>query len=119
MRVRRTLAALCTIVPLVWAATGCSDTSAGRITATRGLTFAQTISNPIHGRCHAFAPRGVDRVTNQLGSDIVLHKGPRCTDPVGRPSSYLSSTFSASAVVSLGRWRSFSMVGWSSPVSPN
>ncbi|WUH92235.1 hypothetical protein OG900_20385 [Streptomyces sp. NBC_00433] len=119
MRVRRTLAALCTIVPLVWAATGCSDTSAGRITATRGLAFAQTISNPIHGKCHSFAPRGVDRVSNNLGIDIVLHKGTGCTDPVGRPSSYLVSTYSASAVVSLGLWRSFSTVGWPSPVSPN
>ncbi|MFG1805356.1 hypothetical protein [Streptomyces sp. NPDC049040] len=119
MRVRRTLAALCTIVPLAWAATGCSDTSAGRITATRGLVFAQTISNPIHGHCHDFAPLGVDAVSNNLGIDIVLHKGPNCTDPVGRPSAYLGTTFSATAVAKLGLWRSFSTVGWPPPAAPN
>lgn len=119
MRVRRTLAALCTIVPLVWAATGCSDTSAGRITATRGLDFFQTIESPPHGKCQVFAPLGVDRVSNNLGIDIVLHKGPRCNDPAGRPSTYLSSTFTQSAVVSLGLWHSFSTVGWPPPVPPS
>ncbi|WP_327289966.1 hypothetical protein [Streptomyces sp. NBC_01198] len=119
MRVRRTLAALSTIVPLVWAATGCSDTSAGQITATRGATFTQTISNPIHGKCHAFAPLGVDRVSNGLAIDIVLHRGASCTDPVGRPSSYLATTLTTSAVVSLGLWHSFSTVGWGPPAAPN
>lgn len=119
MRVRHTLAVLCAIVPLVWAATGCSDSSGGQITATRGLTFAQSISNPAHGKCQAFAPLGVDRVSNHTGIDIVLHKGFRCTDPAGRPSSYLASTYSASAVISLGVWHSFSTVGWPPPVNPN
>ncbi|WP_329177008.1 hypothetical protein [Streptomyces sp. NBC_01477] len=118
MRVRRTLAALCSIVPLVWAATGCSDTSGGRITATRGADFTQSIVNPVQGKCQELAPLGVDEVMNGTGIDIVLHKGPHCTDPAGRPSSYLASTFSANAVVALGLWRSFSTVGWPPPVPP-
>jgi hypothetical protein len=116
MRVRRTLAALCTIVPLVWAATGCSDSSGGQVIGTRGLTFKQSVDDPVHGECHAFAPLGVDAVSNHTGIDIVLHKGPRCTDPAGRPSSYLASTFSTTAVARLGLWRSFSTVGWPPPV---
>lgn len=119
MRVSRTLAALCTIVPLVWAATGCSDSSGGQIVGSRGLTFRQTFEGPIHGKCHAFAPQGVDRVSNNTGIDIVLHKGPNCTDPTGRPSSYLATSFSESAVVKLGLWRSFSTVGWGPPVPAN
>lgn len=119
MRVRRTLAALCALVPLVPAATGCSDSSGGQITATRGLHFVQTISNLTRRGCHLFAPLGVDRVSNGLGIDIVLHRGRDCTDPPGRPSSYLASTHSASAVVSLGLWHSFHTVGWPPPVPPD
>lgn len=116
MRVRRTLAALCAIAPLVWAATGCSDSSGGQVIGTRGLTFRQSVQDPVHDKCHSFAPRGVDRVSNNTGIDIVLHKGPHCTDPPGRPSSYLATSLSATTVLELGLWRSFSTVGWPPPV---
>ena len=116
MRVRRTLAALCAVVPLAWAAAGCSDTSAGQVIGTRGVTFRQTISNPVHDKCHSFAPSGVDQVTNDTGVDIVLHKGPDCSDPAGRPSFYLVATYSTTAVARLGLYRSFTTVGWPPPV---
>jgi len=57
MRVRRTLAALCAIAPLVWAASGCSDSSGGQVIGTRGLTFRQSVQDPVHDKCHAFAPK--------------------------------------------------------------
>jgi hypothetical protein len=121
MRVRRPLAALCTLVPLVLAATACSDSSAGLVTGTNGTTFSQTISDPAQGsgKCHAFAARGVDSVTNTTAIDIVLHKGPHCTDPKGRPSFYLPTTNSANTADTVGLWRSFSTVGWPPPVPPN
>ncbi|WP_329367054.1 hypothetical protein OG896_19270 [Streptomyces sp. NBC_00669] len=122
MRVRRrTLAALCTTIPLALAASACSDSSAGQVTGTRGLTFSQTISNPTQGEgtCHRFAPLGVDHVTNNTGVDIWLHKGLNCTDPVGRPSTYLSTTLSAGVAETPGLWHSFSTVGWPPPVPAN
>jgi hypothetical protein len=119
MRVRRTLAALCAIVPLAVAAAGCSDSSGGQVIGTRGLTFKEIIRNPVHGECHAFDARGVDAVSNHTGIDIVLHKGANCADPAGRPSSYLATTFSATTVLKLGLWRSFSTVGWPPPVPAN
>jgi hypothetical protein len=121
MRVRRrTLAALCTTVPLVLAATACSDSSAGLVTGTSvGGRFTQNVSDPTHGRCHAFAARGVNAVTNTTGVDIRLHKGPGCTDPKGLASVYLPTTFSANTAGTVGLWRSFSTVGWPPPVRAN
>ncbi|BBA98669.1 hypothetical protein RVR_4947 [Actinacidiphila reveromycinica] len=122
MRVRhRTLAALLTTVPLAFAMTACSDSSAGQVTGTRGLGFSQTIANPTQGdgACHRFAPRGVDHVTNNTGVDIWLHKGLDCKDPAGRPSTYLPTTFSAGVAETPGLWHSFSTVGWPPPVPPN
>jgi len=122
MRVRRrTLTALCTTIPLALAATACSDSSGGQVTGTRGAVFSETINNPTQGNgtCHRFAPLGVDHVTNNTGVDLWLHKGPNCGDPVGRPSTYLPTTFSANTADTRGLWRSFSTVGWPPPVRPN
>jgi hypothetical protein len=122
MRVRRrTLAALCTTVPLAFAVTACSDSSAGLVTGTRGAAFSQTISDPTQGEgtCHRFAPLGVDHVTNNTGADIWLHKGLDCKDPSGRPSTYLPTTSSADSAQTPGLWHSFSTVGWPPPVRPN
>ena len=120
MRVRRTLAALCTTVPLVLAATSCSDSSGGLITGTStGGRFIQNIADPAQGKCHAFAARGVDAVTNNTGIDIRLHKGPNCTDPKGFPSFYLATTFSSNTAGTVGLWRSFSTVGWPPPIPPD
>lgn len=118
MRVRRTLAVLCTTVPLALAATACSDSSAGGVTGSRnGVT--QNIVNPSHGTCHTFADPGVDSVTNRTGVDILLHESPSCTDPDGNPSVYLATTFSATTATGRSPWRSFTTVGWPPPVPPN
>lgn len=118
MRVRRPLAVLCAIAPLAVAASACSDTSAGNITGTRGRTIVR-ITNPLHDTCHRFGPIGVDRVVNNTGVDVELHKALDCSDPAGRPAFYLAATTSASAVVSQGLWKSFTTVGWPPPVPPN
>lgn len=120
MRVRRTLAALCATVPLALAASACSDSSSGLVTGTSATgRFIQNVGDPTQGRCHAFAARGVDSVTNNTGVDIRLHKGPNCTDPKGLPSSYLPTTFSTKTAGTAGLWRSFSTVGRPPPVPPN
>ena len=117
MRVRRRpLAALCTIAPLVLVATACSDSSAGPIVGTRGAAFSQTIRNPAQGsgNCHRFSTGGVDNVTNHTLVDIRLYRGTHCSNPLGRPSDYLPTTYSLNAA-GTGLWRSFSTVGWPPP----
>lgn len=119
MRIRRPLAAVCAIVPIALAASACSDSSAGPVIGTRGLRTVRQINDPTPGRCHRFGLIGVDRVVNHTGVDIRLHKSLDCSDPPGRPSFYLAATYSASAVVSQGLWRSFTTVGWPPPVPAN
>jgi hypothetical protein len=121
MRVRRTFAVLSTVVPLVLTAAACSDSSAGQVVGTRGSTFTQSIDNPNQaaGACRTFTSPGVDRVTNNTGVDIWLHKGPNCTDPAGRAKLYLPATLTASTTDTPGLWQSFSTEGWPPPVPPN
>jgi len=120
MRVRRTPAAVWAVLPLLLVATACSDSSGGLVTGSNGLSFRQSIADPTQGRndCHSFA-RGVNRVTNNTGVDIWLHKGPGCTDPAGRPSFYLPEGFSGKSDGTPGLWRGFTTVGWPPPVPVN
>lgn len=119
MRVRRPLAVLCALVPLAVGAAACSDSSGGTITGTRGLTVVRQISSPVQNNCQRFGLVGVDRVVNDTGVDIRLHKSLDCTDPPGQPSFYLGSSLSANTPAKLGLWRSFAPVGWPPPVSVN
>jgi hypothetical protein len=121
MRVRRRpLAALCTIAPLVLVASACSDSNAGPVVGTRGEVFTRSITNPPQGsgNCTTFGTGGVDHVTNHTTVDIRLYRGTHCTNPLGRPSDYLATTFSLNSG-GTGLWRSFSTVGWPPPVPPN
>ena len=119
MRVRRPLAVLCVIAPLAIGAAACSDSSGGTVRGFRGPTLVRQFSNPVQNDCQPFGPLGVSRVQNDTGVDIWLHKGVNCTDPPGRSSFYLSSTESATVVLTQGLWKSFSTVGWPPPVSVN
>jgi hypothetical protein len=119
MRVRRPLAALCAIAPLVLTATACSDSSGGLIQGSDGSGHTQSIADPVQGQCHRFAARGLNSVTNNTGVDIVLHKNTDCTDPKNLPGTYLGTTLSATADSLQAPWRSFTTVGWPPPVRPN
>jgi hypothetical protein len=119
MRVRRSLTALCAVVPLVWAAGGCSSNPGGTVEGSRGLRVVQQILNPQPGECHDFVPVGVDQVRNETDMDIRLHVGRDCNDPAGRPAFYLATTLSTTSVPGQLPWRSFSTVGWLSPVPAN
>ncbi len=120
MRVRRTPAAVCAVLPLLLAATACSDSSGGLVTGNRGLSFEQSIANPVQGKgeCHEFAS-GVSHVVNNTDVDIWLHKGPNCTDPQGAPSLYLPEGLSAKTDGTPGLWQGFTTVGWPPPVPVN
>jgi hypothetical protein len=116
MRVRRSLAALCAVVPLAAAAAGCSDSSGGTISASNGTKSSQQIINPEQGKCHVFKADGMNAVANETGVDIRLHVSPDCHDPKGQPSFYLPATLSATSVPGQPLWRSFTTVGWLPPV---
>jgi hypothetical protein len=119
MRVRRSVAVLCAVVPLAAAAAACSDSTGGTITAVNLTLKTHEVHNPVPGECHRFDAGGVNRVRNQTGSDIRLHTGTDCDDPRGTSSFYLASTLSASSVPGKPLWRSFSTVGWLPPVPAN
>jgi hypothetical protein len=116
MRVGRSLTALAAVVPLVWAAAGCSSNPGGTVAASRRAQVVEQIVNPQPGKCHTFVPLGVDRVNNETGMDIRLHVGRDCKDPAGRPSFYLPSTLASTSVPGQALWHSFSTVGWLAPV---
>lgn len=118
MQVRRSLAALCAVVPLACAAAGCSDNPGGTVSAS-GNKNRQEIVNPEPGRCHRFLPGGVNSVNNRTGMDLHLHVGPDCTDPAGHPAFYLPATLAATSVPGRAFWRSFTTVNSDAPVPAN
>ncbi len=111
MHVRRSLAAVCAVVPLACAAAGCSSNPVGTIAASNGAKAGERILNPVPGRCHTFSADGMNAVANRTAMDIWLHLGRDCSDPKGHPAIYLPTTFSATTVPGqarrgrLGRWR--------------
>ncbi|SEN42258.1 hypothetical protein [Actinacidiphila rubida] len=119
MRVRRPLAVLCAIAALALGTAACSDSSGGLITGSRGLTVVRQINSPVQNDCQGFGPVGVDRVVNNTGVDIRLHKNLDCTDPPGQTSFYLGTSLSANTAGTPGLWKSFAPVGWPPPVSVN
>ncbi|WP_405584064.1 hypothetical protein [Streptomyces sp. NBC_01190] len=119
MRVRRPLIALCTTVPLVLAAAGCSDFSGGLIMGTDSRGRTQTFSAPVQNRCYRFAAGGITAVTNSTGADIILHKNADCTDPGKQRGAYVGATLRATAGPTQTPWRSFATTGWPPPVPVN
>jgi hypothetical protein len=119
MRVRRPLAVLCAFVPLALGAAACSDSSGGTVQGLRGVVLVRQINSPVQNNCQRFGRVGVNRVYNNTGVDILLHKNLNCTDPPGQTSFYLGSTLSATTAVNQGLWKSFAPVGWPPPVPVN
>lgn len=118
MRVRRSLTVLCAVVPLAWAAAGCSDNPGGTVSAS-GIKSSQEILDPAPGACHRFMAGGVNSVDNQTGMDLHLHVGADCSDPAGHPAFYLPATLATTTVPGRAFWHSFTTVNAEAPVPAN